>query len=77
MLFIVVLFMFIVKKINIIYIVIENHRYYYNFSIIFQGRDGQPGMEGPPGEKGDSAFIPQNYNVNLKGEPGPRGEPGR
>jgi len=35
------------------------------------------GDPGPPGEKGAAAFIPADYKKYEKGEPGPRGEPGR
>lgn len=45
--------------------------------IICQGQDGAQGENGPPGEKGESAFIPASLVKADKGETGPPGEPGR
>lgn len=47
------------------------------FKTILQGIDGLPGEPGQIGQKGENAFISANYVINVKGEPGPRGEPGR
>lgn len=36
--------------------------------------DGPPGPEGPAGR---DAFVPSNYKIEIKGEPGPKGDTGR
>jgi len=45
--------------------------------IVCQGVDGIQGEVGPPGEKGAPAIIPASWSYTQKGEPGPRGDPGR
>lgn len=43
----------------------------------FQGRDGHDGPPGPEGRAGIDAFVPSNFKIEIKGEPGPKGDTGR